>query len=91
MGLALLCMLDAILCGDGGSGPECNLQDEHISGVAEPTCAILTGKEKSIRHHHGNRPFFSFSGSEALWCIPFFLDLWCITLFPCFPRKMVYT
>ena len=22
--------------------------------------------------------FFSFSGSEALWCIPFFSDLWCI-------------
>ena len=21
--------------------------------------------------------FFSFSGSEALWCIPFFPDLWC--------------
>ena len=23
-------------------------------------------------------PFFCFSGSEALWYVPFFPDLWCI-------------
>ena len=49
--------------------------------------------KKSIHHHRGDPPFFifSFSGSEALSCIPFFPDLWCIPFFPCFPRKMVYT
>ena len=32
-------------------------------------------------------PFFSFSGSEAPWCIPFFLDLWCIPCSLVFPGK----
>ena len=30
---------------------------------------------------------FSFSGSEALWCIPFFPDLWCIPFSLVFPGK----
>ena len=31
--------------------------------------------------------FFSFSGSEALWCIPSFLDLWCFPFSLVFPGK----
>ena len=31
--------------------------------------------------------FFSFSRSEALWCIPFFPDLWCIPFSLVFPGK----
>ena len=30
---------------------------------------------------------FSFSGSEAPWCIPFFPDLWCIPFSLVFPGK----
>ena len=32
-------------------------------------------------------PPFSFSGSEALWCIPFFPDLWRIPFSLVFPGK----
>ena len=32
-------------------------------------------------------PLFSFSGSEALWCFPFFPDLWCIPFSLVFPGK----
>ena len=30
---------------------------------------------------------FFFSGSEALWCIPFFPDIWCIPFSLVFPGK----
>ena len=44
-------------------------------------------EEKSIHHHRGKPPFFSFSGSEALWCIPFFPDLWCMPFSLVLPGK----
>ena len=37
-----------------------------------------TGKKKVYTTTVERPSFFSFSGSEALWCIPFFPDLWCI-------------
>ena len=44
-------------------------------------------EDTSLHHHHGDPPF-SFSGTEALWCMPFFLpDLRCMPFSLVFPGK----
>ena len=48
--------------------------------------APLSGKEK-VYTATVETLLFSFSGSEALWCIPFFPGLWCIPFSLVFPGK----
>ena len=53
----------------------------------------LAGKKKIYTTTVETLLFFfpPFSGSEALWCIPFFPDLWCVPFSLVFPQKLVYT
>ena len=60
-------------------------------GDRQGTTKKLRREEKSMHHHRGNPPFFSFSGSEASMVYTLLSRPMVYTLFPCFPRSMVYT
>ena len=51
--------------------------------------SLLIGR-KSIHHHRGNPPF-SFSESEASMVFALLSGPMVYTLFPCYPKDMVYT
>ena len=63
-----------------------NIAPKDLPYLCGGTFALGSGRQK-YTPPPWKPSLFSFSGSEVLWCIPFFPDLWCIPFALVFPGK----